>query len=173
MSTPDIYVPSNPLLTAFGRVGPLLRRFFSRRVPREAVDDLMQDVYLRAHVCGTDSTSIEHLDRYLVTVASSVLADRARRGSARRQSLHESLEEDDHPHEHLTPERILLDGEALARVVEAIADLSPRTRDVFVLHRFEEATCPAIAARLGITVSGVEKHIIKALRHLHTRLHAD
>lgn len=173
MSTPDIYVPSNPLLAAFARIGPWLRRFFLKRVPPEAVDDLMQDVYLRAHARNISAASIEHLDRYLVTVASSVLADRARRRSARRQSLHESLEEADHPHEHLTPERILLDGEALSRVIEAIAELSPCTRDVFVLHRFEEASCPAIAARLGITVSGVEKHIIKALRHLHARLHAD
>ncbi len=173
MSTPDIYVPSNPLLAAFARVRPRLRRFFSKRVPQEAVDDLMQDVYLRAHARGAGSTPIERLDRYLVAVASSVLADRARRRSARRQSQHESLEVGDHPHEHLTPERILLDGEALSRVIDAIAGLSPRTRDVFILHRFEEASCPAIAARLGMSVSGVEKHIVEALRHLHARLIPD
>jgi RNA polymerase sigma factor (sigma-70 family) len=172
MSTPDIYVPSNPLLAAFARVGPWLRRFFSKRVPREAVDDLMQDVFLRAHARGASSSSVEHLDHYLFTVASSVLADRGRRRAARRHSLHESLEEGDHPHEHLTPERILLDSEALSQAISAIAELSPRTRDVFVLHRFEEASCPAIAAQLGMTVSGVEKHIMKALRHLRARLHA-
>ncbi|HEX4268571.1 MAG TPA: sigma-70 family RNA polymerase sigma factor [Steroidobacteraceae bacterium] len=173
MSTPDICVSSNSLLAAFARVGPWLRRFFSRRAPPEAVDDLMQEVFLRAHASGIGSSPIEHLDHYLFRVASSVLADRARRRAARRYSLHGSLEEDDHPHEHLTPERILLDGEALSRVVSAIAELSPRTRDVFILHRFEDSSATTIAAQLGMTVSGVEKHIMKALRHLHARLHAD
>jgi RNA polymerase sigma-70 factor (ECF subfamily) len=44
---------------------------------------------------------------------------------------------------------------------------------VFVLHRFEEKSCSAIASQLGITVSGVEKHIMRALRHLHKRLTGD
>jgi RNA polymerase sigma factor (sigma-70 family) len=72
--------------------------------------------------------------------------------------------------EERTPERVLLDREALETVVDAIAALPPRTREVFVLHRFEEMTCNGIAEQLGISVSAVEKHIMKALRELHDRL---
>jgi RNA polymerase sigma-70 factor (ECF subfamily) len=91
----------------------------------------------------------------------------------RHAAVHESLEEIHHPIEDLTPERVLLDREALEVVVAAIADLPSRTRDVFVLHRFEEMTCGNIATLLGISVSAVEKHIMKALRYLHGRLWAD
>ncbi|MBS0416128.1 MAG: sigma-70 family RNA polymerase sigma factor [Proteobacteria bacterium] len=146
-----------------------LRRYFSKRVPPAEVDDLVQEVFLRMQVHGAGGR-IEHMEGYLFSVAGSVLADRARRSAVRHGSAHTALEETHHPTEDLTPERVLLDREALNLVVDAIVDLPARTREVFVLHRFEEMSCGAIAAQLGITVSGVEKHIMKALRHLHKRL---
>lgn len=151
---------------------PGLRRYFSKRVPAGDVDDLVQEVFLRMKVHGHDSP-IEHLDRYLFRVAASVLSDQARRRTVRHHGAHESLEEVHHPIEGLTPERVLLDREALQSVVAAIADLPARTRDVFVLHRFEEMTCGNIADLLGMSISAVEKHIMKALRFLHWRLGAD
>ncbi|MBB4633430.1 DNA-directed RNA polymerase specialized sigma24 family protein [Sphingosinicella soli] len=37
-------------------------------------------------------------------------------------------------------------------------------------HRFEELTYPEIAARMGVCVKTVEKHISLALRALHREL---
>jgi len=150
---------------------PGLRRYFSKRVPAGDIDDLVQEVFVRMQAHHADP-AIEHLDRYLFTVAASVLTDQARRRAVRHEIAHESLEEHQ-PTEERTPERVLLDREALDLVVSAIADLPARTRDVFVLHRFEEMTCHSIAAQLGISVSAVEKHVIKALKFLHTRLAVD
>jgi RNA polymerase sigma factor (sigma-70 family) len=149
-----------------------LRRYFSKRVAAGEIDDLVQEVFLRmqGQVAGPP---IEHLDRYLFTVASSVLIDRSRRRAVRHATAHERLEENHHPVEDLTPERVLLNREALGVVVAAIAELPARTRDVFVLHRFEEMTCSSIAAQLRISVSAVEKHILKALRILHSRVVSD
>ena len=148
---------------------PALRRYFAKRVPASDVDDLVQDVFLRMQVHG-QAGSIEHLDRYLFTVAASVLADSGRRRVVRHGDAHESLAEVHHPVEDLTPERVVLDREALEIVVQAIAELPERTRDVFVLHRFEEMSCRAIAAQFGISESAVEKHVMKALRFLEERL---
>jgi RNA polymerase sigma-70 factor (ECF subfamily) len=151
---------------------PGLRRYFSKRVPRGEIDDLVQEVLLRmqAHHVGP---AIEHLDRYLFTVAASVLTDQARRRLVRHESVHESYEERHEPIEDRTPERVLLDREALDLVVAAIADLPARTRDVFVLHRFDEMSGNAIAAHLGLSISAVEKHMMRALKFLHERLAAD
>ena len=146
-----------------------LRRYFARRVPDADVDDLMHEVFLRMQV-NASLAPIEHLDRYLFTVAASVIADQARRRKIRRYDDHESIEEVDHPVEDFTPERVLLGQEALEVIVSAIGDLSPRTRDVFVLHRFEEMTCSNIASKMGISVSAVEKHIMKALCFLRNRI---
>lgn len=49
-----------------------------------------------------------------------------------------------------------------------IRALPQRTREAFLMHRFESQTYRQIAARLGVSVSMVEKHIAEALRQLKT-----
>ncbi len=151
---------------------PGLRRYFSKRLPAADVDDLVQEVFVRIQAHEGDSP-IQQLDRYLFTTAASVLSDYLRRRAVRHEGDHQTLEEFHHPVEELTPERVLLDREALQVTVTAIAGLPARTRDVFVLHRFEEMTCAGIAEQLGMSVSAVEKHIMKALRVLYSQLSAD
>jgi RNA polymerase sigma factor (sigma-70 family) len=172
MSAPTSYLVAALEAHPLESYVPGLRRYFLKRAAAADVDDLVQDVLLRlqAHCNGSP---IEHLDRYLFTVAANVLSDRARRRAVRRETAHESLQEMHSPVEELTPERLLLDREALETVVAAIANLPPRTRDVFVLHRFEDMTCTDIAQQLGLSISAVEKHIMKALRVLHGRLSAE
>jgi RNA polymerase sigma factor (sigma-70 family) len=155
----DVYVPG-------------LRRYFAKRVPAAQIDDLVQEVFLRMQAHLTNAP-IEHLDRYLFTVAASVLTDQARRRAVRHDSAHESFEEKHHPVEERSPERVLLDREDLDVVMQAIAELPTRTRDVFVLHRFEEMSGSRIAAALGLSISAVEKHIMRALQILHERLKVD
>lgn len=163
---------ANSLIAAamIERLEPL-RRYFAKRAPACEVDDLVQEVFVRLQAHGAQS-GIESVDRYLFAVAGNVLIDAARRRTSRRQSAHESLTDSHHGTEHLTPERILLDREELDRVVRIIRDLPPRTRDIFVLHRFEEISCPRIAEQLGISVSAVEKHVMKALRVLQASVKA-
>ena len=52
----------------------------------------------------------------------------------------------------------------------AIDELSERTRAMFYLYRFEQIKVREIAEIYGISPSGVEKHISKALLHLTSRL---
>ena len=62
-------------------------------------------------------------------------------------------------------ERIII-RQNLAAAAGVIRALPPRTRDAFLLHRFEDLTYRQIAGRLGVSVSMVEKHIAEALRQL-------
>lgn len=50
----------------------------------------------------------------------------------------------------------------LERVREGLARLSPRTREIFLMHRIEGLRYREIAHSLGISQSAVEKHIAKA-----------
>jgi RNA polymerase sigma-70 factor (ECF subfamily) len=52
-------------------------------------------------------------------------------------------------------------------------ELPARTRDVFVLRRLEGLPYNEIAKRLGLSVSAVEKHMLRATRHLVARVGDD
>jgi RNA polymerase sigma factor (sigma-70 family) len=147
-----------------------VRRFLMKRAPIGEVDDLVQEVALRMQTRrATDA--IDNIEGYLFQVAQSVLTDRGRRDTVRHRSAHDSLEEFHHPVEDRSPERVLQGKEHLAQLIAAMNDLPDRTRLAFVLHRFEEMSYAAIARHMGISVSAVEKHIMKAIKHLAGSLH--
>jgi RNA polymerase sigma-70 factor (ECF subfamily) len=58
----------------------------------------------------------------------------------------------------------------IAAVHQALQELSPQCRRVFILHKFEGLPHGDIAARCGISRSTVEKHMTTALKHLIRRL---
>ncbi|WP_343611689.1 sigma-70 family RNA polymerase sigma factor [Novosphingobium sp.] len=152
--------------TGFERQISALRSFFGRRLRNPVdVDDAVQDVWLRSHrhMAGGH---IENIPSYLFQTAQSVLADRARRAAVRHEHRHEALEEFHHPVEWITPERVLMGEEAVERIIALLDDMPERTRDIFVLHRFENIGYGEIAMRMNISVSAVEKHIMKALKLL-------
>ncbi|MGV3768640.1 MAG: RNA polymerase sigma factor [Sphingobium phenoxybenzoativorans] len=146
---------------------PALRAFFVRNVRDQTLaDDMTQEVMLRLHVRQENKTAIENMEGYLFRIAASVMTDNARRDKVRHRSSHGELSELDHPVEELSPERVLQGREQIALVAAALEELPERTRDVFVLRRFEELSYAEIAHRLDISVSAVEKHVAKAMRHI-------
>ena len=71
--------------------------------------------------------------------------------------------------EELSPERVLEGRQSLASVLRALDELDERTRDAFILHRLEGMRHAEIADLYGVSVSSIEKYIIKALAHLAAR----
>jgi RNA polymerase sigma-70 factor (ECF subfamily) len=143
-----------------------LRSWFGRRLRNPVdVDDAVQDVWLRSR-SHLSRGLVDNIPAYLFQTAQSVLTDRARRASVRREGHHEPLEEFHHPVEWITPERVLMGEQAMERVLARLGEMPERTRDIFLLHRFENIGYGEIAMRMNISVSAVEKHIMKALRLL-------
>ena len=159
--------------TLDARAGPVrswLTSFFRRKVGDNAdVEDMVQDVFLR--IASRDSTdTIEHLDGYVLKTASNVLTDRLRRRSARRADFHVALNPDAHGEAEFDPGRILSGKEDLHAAVTALLCLPERTRAVFLLRRLEGYRVRDIASHLGLSVSAVEKHLVRAVRHLHAEM---
>ncbi len=61
----------------------------------------------------------------------------------------------------------------LQLLVSAIADLPPRCQAVFVMHKVHEIPQAEVAARLGISIKTVEKHLRLALTACRERLGRD
>lgn len=144
--------------------GPL-GRFLARRVDPQDRDDLAQDVALRLHQRGRVA-DVACPEAFAMRVARNVMADRGRRNRARAYEQHVALEEFHHPVEDLSPARVIEGKETLALVLRSLGELPERTQQVFALHRMEGMTYSSIASCLEISVSAVEKHISKAMRHL-------
>lgn len=147
------------------RFTPALRAFFSRRAHMNDVDDLVQEVLLRIQKRQPEAI-VNNVEGYLFEVAANVLVDRGRYDRTRQRSAHCEFQEIHHPVDEMSPERVLQAREQMARAMAAIEELPERTRRVFVLVRFEEMSYKLVAQRLGVSVSAVEKHVMKALRHL-------
>jgi RNA polymerase sigma-70 factor (ECF subfamily) len=143
-----------------------LTRFFQRRVRETSdVEDLVQDVFARI-VARDSDRPVENLGGYVFQTAASVLADRGRRRSSRHAATHEEFDAEHHLNDELTPDRVLSGKEDLRAVTAALLSLPERTRTIFVLHRLEGYKHREIAAQLGISVSAVEKQMIRAVQHL-------
>jgi RNA polymerase sigma factor (sigma-70 family) len=153
--------------------GPARRwliRYFGRRVRNDAeVEDMVQDVFARI-AAREGPEPVEHLGGYILKTASSVLADWARRSSSRAGRHHVALDPDLHGGDEIDPARILEGKEELHAATAALLGLPERTRTVFILHRLEGQRYRDIATRLGISVSAVEKHMVRAIHHLSSEM---
>ena len=108
------------------------------------------------------SHAVENPAGFLVRAAVNIAADEARRPvnrSADPRPVEDLIEIADS--EPLADE-VLAARTRLERVKAGLAQLSPRTREIFLMHRVEGLKYREIAAELGITVSAVEKHVAKA-----------
>jgi RNA polymerase sigma-70 factor (ECF subfamily) len=141
--------------------GPGLRRYFRRRIPEADVDDLVQDVFLRLQSAQTNA--IDNVEGYLFAIAHNVLISQYRAQAARVTTLHDDWREEHEGTDPLSPERIAIGQEEYRRVVMAICNLPPRTREAFELHRFENLTYQAIAGRMGISRDSVKDLMHRAL----------
>lgn len=157
------------LLTELSRrYRPVLARFFQKRIrPESEVDDLIQEVFARLTRRG-QLTEVAHVEGYLFQVAANLVGERARTLRNRETTL-EHLEREKIA-DDLSPERLLLGEQEIQRVFAALHELPERTRNAFLLHRFEDLKHVEIARRLGIAVSTVEKDIMRAMAHLLKRL---
>jgi RNA polymerase sigma-70 factor (ECF subfamily) len=152
------------------RYRPALIGYFRRRVHDLAeAEDLAQEVFVRILRRG-DVATIGDVRAYLFEVALSVLVDRTRRDKAHRKAEHQSFDLDDHGAEDFASDRIYLGKEALSRAAAALQELPDRTRIIFVLRRLEGMKYSEIARRLGISVSAVEKQMLRAMSYLTERL---
>jgi RNA polymerase sigma-70 factor (ECF subfamily) len=146
--------------------------YFQRRLASRAeAEDLTQEVFLRlAQRVETDEREIA--DGFIFTIAANLLRDRSRRARARSFNRHIEWdsdvvqERDEALVDCLEPERVLLSREVLSRILTALDRAGPRTRDVFLLYRLEGMKHREIAQLFAISVSAVEKHIVRALKHL-------
>ena len=152
----------------FKRYRSPLMAFFRRRTGDGAeAEDLAHEVLVRA-LQHADLNAVEQPDAFIFMTARNLLRDRARRADVRDraapdvQLLNAGVE-------GVTPERVFQGKQDLSLAIAALSELTEKTRDIFVLARLEHMTYREIADLYGVSVSAVEKHLLKAYAHLMNR----
>lgn len=167
---------SSPIVPIRGRLDEVVRRYYApllsffRKRTRNSpeVPDLVQQVFLRL-AQRPELDSVDNPDAYIFQTASNALKDHYRRISTRERYLGGEGDDDeataDAPSD-LSPERVVIGRESMARLSSALRELPERTRDVFTLRCLEGLKHAEVAQLLGVSVRAVEKHTAKALAHL-------
>jgi RNA polymerase sigma factor (sigma-70 family) len=152
---------------------PGILRFLRARTgdPAEA-DDVLQELWIK--VQAGDSGPVANGRAYLFRMAHNLVLDRLR--EQRRRKLRDSSWAVERS-AGTTDEGELIDpgqgadaevmaSEDLARLETAIEGIPAGARRAFRLHKLEGLSHGEVASRLGISRSGVEKHIAVAMQHL-------
>jgi RNA polymerase sigma factor (sigma-70 family) len=138
----------------------LVRRIARATRDPDRAEDHLHAAYVRLEEYRT-RTHIANPAGFLVRAATNIAIDDSRKRHVRGEeaSAHNLIDfADDGP---LQLEMLQL-RQRLERVRHGLAELSPRTRDIFLMHRIDGLKYREIAGELGITVSAVEKHVAKA-----------
>lgn len=145
-----------------------LRRFLrARSGDADGIDDLMQEMWLRCR--SAPPVAVENMRAYLYRVANNLMLDRIK--AERRRMTREgdwvavrTIEAGaDDP---TRPDAAMQDEEAVANLSRAIAQLPPAAALAFRLNKLDGMKQDAVAKHMGISRSGVEKHIALAMARL-------
>ena len=156
---------------------PALRRFLRVRLSGHPdYEDLIHDTFVRLarqeDLAQKLSKGESSTRSYLFSIAANLVNDRHRQ-LATRQSHDEKLANGPSTHQfEASAEDHVAQREQLKLVRKALAGLNAESRDAFVLSRFEAMSYREIAERMNISVSMVEKHIIRALSAIRKKTRA-
>lgn len=140
----------------------LARLLTARLGSADDAEDALQDMWLRLDSLA--DRPVAQPAAFLFRIAANMATDRRlshhRRGARDTAWLSMQTEADELP----DAERDLIARDQLAQVQRVVAGMPERMRTALVMFRFEEQPQRAIAERLGISVSGVEKLLQRAYR---------
>jgi RNA polymerase sigma-70 factor (ECF subfamily) len=137
----------------------ILRSYISRfLVSSHEIDDVSQETFLRAYN-AEKTTAIREPKAFLFRVAKNLMLSEFKKKSYKATDY---LNEDDHSEvldSGLRLEDDVIAQQKLGIYCEVLASLPPRRRKVMLMKKVYGMSHKEIAARMGVTVSAVEKHL--------------
>jgi len=140
---------------------PLQRFIQSKGFDMAQSADLTQDAFIRLwNNCS--KVSLGKSKSYLFTIAKNLVIDAVRKQQTQLKLKALPIQQSQ-----------LVDGQYELEMAEfkiqletAINSMTPASKEVFMLHRFNDMSYKAIAEQLNISIKAVEKRMSKALKHL-------
>jgi RNA polymerase sigma-70 factor (ECF subfamily) len=149
----------------YARYARMVHGILLARVPAMDVDDLVQDVFLRALPKLGDLRDVTRFGPWLAAITRNRANDYHRENRA-VAAVTESLSEDE---EDLPAARTAPDAEA-AIILAFVRSLPEAYREPLILRLVEGMTGPEIAARTGLTPGSVRVNLYRGMQQLRDKL---
>lgn len=140
-----------------------LRDQIARMTRRDDADDLLHDAWIGI---TERKTKVDNPEALLARAAANRGIDAYRRERRLASSLANGAAAEMIADLRPLQDEMLISRHRLERLKGGVAQLSPRTREIFLMHRLGGRKYREIAQELGISQSAVEKHIARAMAHL-------
>lgn len=161
-----------PLHSLFERYQKDLQRFVAHKFgAHHDAEDIVQDAFHNV-LRGVDMSQLDNPKAYLYQTASNLALNRIRKQQNHTRYL-AVADIPDEADDAEAPHRAYSSQRDLEKLRRALNGLSPKYRRTFLLSRLEDKTYREISDELGIPVSTVEKHMIKALQFLRDTFRED
>ncbi|WP_050479147.1 RNA polymerase sigma factor [Herbaspirillum rhizosphaerae] len=156
-----------------------LRNFIRTRVPDPSeAEDILQDVFFELVEACRLPEPIEQVGAWLFRVARNRIIDRFRK--KKEQALPDAFadaDEDDDgwleqllPDTDAGPEAAYARSMLLAELQDALEELPPEQREVFIAHELERRSFKELAAESGVSINTLLGRKRYAVLHLRSRL---
>jgi RNA polymerase sigma factor (sigma-70 family) len=154
---------STPVSQAYQRHESSLKRFISRflRSPPD-IEDIAQEAFLRAYAVER-TRPIEQPKSFLFRIAKHVALSQLTRKARQITDYIEDSDASAVIQVESSAEDEISARQILGLHCEAVAELTAQCRQVYLLRKVHGFSHKEIARHLGIAVSTVEKHLIKAV----------
>lgn len=157
----------------FDRYHQALRTFLSRlQVPASDLDDLVQQTFMQLPRAAARFERGRSVKGWLFGLAT-IVVKRHRRVLARLARKVSALSREPVTKAPRTPAELVAEEESAQRARKALADLSRKKREVFVMIVLEKLSGEAVAQALGIPVGTVWTRLHHARRELRELLGED
>jgi RNA polymerase sigma-70 factor (ECF subfamily) len=144
-----------------------LQRFIEGRLrDRSESEDLVQETYLRLYDYRR-TRSVADVGAFCFAIARNLIQDHLRRLRVRPAGV-ELVEDTVCPAPRA--DEILAYRERVDLLTRALRAMPPLRREVFIRRRLEEQPVATIAVDMGLGISAVEKHVVRALADLRAAL---
>jgi RNA polymerase sigma factor (sigma-70 family) len=137
------------------------------------VEDVIQDAYVRVLEYSESASKIDNPAAFLHRTARNLAIDqiRWRQRTARVCSASEDSEDIRSQVQNVRSHDLHIDEvmeheEILQTVLTAVSQLPIKCREAYLLSRVEERTYREISAKVGLSVSMIEKYVLRARRHV-------
>jgi RNA polymerase sigma-70 factor (ECF subfamily) len=149
---------------------PLLNTAFKRLQSKEDALEIVQDLFVTLYFKRKQIEHPHNPGGYLQTMLRNKIIDRFREQLVRKKHIYHFQQMKPEAAPDAPEDR--MDVKMLEQKIHSVIEQLPdKCREVFLLSRFDNLSHQAIAEKLNISVSTVEKHIVKALKIV--RKHVD